>query len=181
VAITAARTSTKAYPRLSLLCMQVRRLLRRTTDIDDETLDLLVEGVKQRWFKRVSSIAVGNDELCWAKIALDIDWDEHSRQLSRGQATILIDSRKWRDDTAIEVDECINTFNAIVEEDRLTTEWRVAYSDWVKRDRGTLDYVRSTLDLRPADPVKWGGSIIGEPFSIAELPELKIGSYFGDK
>jgi hypothetical protein len=180
MAVTAARTSTKTYPRLTLVCTQVRRILRRTTEISDEALDRITHGVRERWIKEISIHGFDESSMCRASVEFAIDWSEYDRQLSLGRATIVVEERKWPEDTAIEVDECIRAFNDCVTEQGLSPKWRVAYADGVYSDSNLLARVRESLGLKPAEPIKWGGRIVGEPFSIRELPETKVGHYFSE-
>jgi hypothetical protein len=136
--------------------------------------------VKERWINEVLIYGLDHSGLCRAGVEFTIDWSEYDQQLSLGRATVVIEERKWPEDTAIEVDECINAFNDCVNDHDLSSEWRVVYPDRVHNDSNLLDHVRATLDLGPAQPVKWGGRIVGEPFSIRELPETRVGHYFSE-
>src|SRR5438876_643879 len=105
-------------------------MLRRTTNISQETLQTLIIGVDRRWIASFLVYGFDHSNLCRAELTFEIDWDEYQLHMSRGKTTVTIDQR-WENDTAIEVDEVIRLFNEFVETCRLRTEWMVRYPSWI--------------------------------------------------
>ena len=129
MARTFSYTSTKTFARIDLLSTQIRIALRRTTDISPSTLEQIELGVKKQWIQMVNLYRFDNKNLCRAEVILEIDWDEHKLQLSKGKATVLRDVDKWTGDTAIELDEAIMLFNQFVADESLRTKWTVTYTN----------------------------------------------------
>ena len=151
--VTNTRTVTKTFARITLLTMQCRAALRQTTDIDDVALERLMEGVEKQWLRKFSIYALDRERLCRAELTLEIDWDKYNFQISIGKATISIDE-KWKDNTAIEVDEAVRAFKNFVREFSLSTKWVVWYTDNICDDPKKLKEVRKRLGLVSAKSVK---------------------------
>jgi hypothetical protein len=165
------------YARIELLISQVRSMLRRTTSIDLDTLELLVKGVENKWIREFSVYALDKSDLCHGELKFSIDWNEHAAQLSIARAKVTIDS-KWIDNTAIEVDEAIRAFNRFVSAKSLRTEWRLSYEPAIYSNSTRLNSVREALGLCAAETMKWAGKRQGRVMSIDELPEGRVGLYF---
>jgi hypothetical protein len=109
-------------------------------------------------------------------LSLVIDWDEYRVQMSQGQTNVSIDER-WRDDTAVELDEMILLFNDYVEEVGLSqVDWRVIYQPHLD-----VDEINRLLGFRRAPAPDWAGERVGEPTRIDLLPELQVGIYLVDQ
>jgi len=166
-------TATRTYTRIELLKTQVRIALRRTTNISPETLaSTFDKGLNKHLISKALIYAVDNQNRCKAQLILEIDWDEYNLQISRGRITVVVDSNKWKDDTAIELDEVISLFNRYVATYSLTTKWQVykagnlSYESWLKE-----------LGLVKGDDIKWER---GWSSPIPELPELRVGCYLAE-
>ena len=174
--VTVTQAKSKTFTRIDLLATQIRISLRRTTDISDIYLELMKKGIKNKWLKQFHIYGLDNTNLCQAQLILETDWDEHNYQLSLTRNTVSIDTKKWQNNTAIEVDEAINLFNEFVKDAELTTEWRVFYSDEVEKDPVKRKEVQRELRLVDVPPINWAGETeSGDISKITELPELRIG------
>lgn len=171
MARTFAVTKTITVARLELLKMQVRIALRRSANADQKGLDAVDKGLDKKWIKRVTVYGFDSQKLCRAQLDLEIDWNEHTVQLSRGKAQVTIDGR-WPDNTAIEIYEAINVFNWCVETNKLHTEWVISYAPHLNRDE-----INRILGFKPAPPVRWAGKATGTEMDIPELPEVRVGLY----
>jgi hypothetical protein len=169
MARTFAVTKTITVARLELLKMQVSIALRRSANADQKGLDAVNKGLDKKWIKRVTVYGFDSQKLCRAQLDLEIDWNEHTIQLSRGKAHVTIDGR-WEDSTAIEVDQAVQLFNKWVETNMLRTEWVISYAPHLNRDE-----INRALGFKPADPVRWAGEGVGVDLDIPELPELRVG------
>ena len=170
-------TAAKTFARIALLKIQLRTVLRRTTDISEGTLNRLMSGVDKRLICGFSIYALDGKGLCRAELDLDIDWSEHDVQLAIGKATIAIDETKWQNDTAIEIDEAVNAFKEFVAQERLRTELRTPLIPEVRNDAERYKQALDELGLVLADPVKWAGTKAGVELGIDELPELRVGLF----
>lgn len=173
-------TSAKTFARVVLLKMQLRAALRRTTNISEERLTSLMKGVSKKMIRNFSIYGFDSTGLCRAELILDIDWGEHDLQVTVGKATVAIDEDKWRDGTAIEVDEAVAAFQDFVEEQNLRTEWRSRMSREISKDEQKYQAALSELGLTTAEPVKWAGKKQGVQMTIDELPELHVGLYLSE-
>jgi len=172
-------TRTKTYARIVLLKEQVRTILRRTTQISQETLHRLMIGVDNHWIANFLVYGFDQKNLCRAELVFEIDWDEFQLQISHGRTTVTIDQR-WENDTAIEVDEVIRLFNEFSQECNLRTEWMVRYRSWVYSDSNKLQEVQRVLGLTTAPKIRWAGMRQGTSHQIPELPEARVGCYITD-
>lgn len=171
---TFTRTATRTYTRIGLLKMQIRIALRRTTGECDNTLNRVIDkGLDHQWIGRVLIYAVDKSCMCRAQLTLDIDWDEHKLQLSRGHVSVSIDER-WKDDTAIELDEIIALFNRYVEEYGLDTKWACYKATSAKI---SMEEYLKELGLVYGKPIQWER---GWSSPIPELPELRVGCHLAE-
>jgi hypothetical protein len=171
MASTFTQTATKTFTRLELIKTQVRIALRRTTNISIETLQNTFDrGLDNRWIAKIIICGVDSKNYCRAQLILEIDWDKYDLQLARGKATIAIDGR-WKDDSAIELDEIVALFNKCVSEYSLTTKLQT------RHPKGLSDEVYRKLGLVDAEPITWQR---GWSSQIPELPELRVGCYIAE-
>ena len=169
-------TGAFTYIRLELIKMQLKIILRRTTDISKETLENSIEkGITNRWIKEISIYGLDNNSLCRAQLDLEIDWNEYNLQVSMGRARVHIADGFLSEDGALpDVDEAIKVFQKYVEHYSLTTKWTVTYRAGVDRQK-----VNDILGFIPAEPLKWAkGKKPLWAANIEELPEVKLGLYF---
>ena len=123
-------TITKTVTRPYLIEVQVMSAFRRTIpNISEETLSNLKLGIKNKWIKYFDIYGMDQNNLCRAQIVLEINWEEHTFQMKLGNENVNI-SKQWKNDVAIEVDEALITFNELVKDLNLWTEWTVSYDDW---------------------------------------------------
>lgn len=172
MAKTITYTGTKTFTRVELLKLQVHIALRKTTNITDEILARTVDkGIDKQLLSKITVYGVDDQNICRAQLILEIDWDEHNRQIMHGKATVTIDSR-WTDDTAIELDETIKIFNSYVESNSLKVKWQYSHPQEVDlavvcRELGVVK--AETIKLKPIWEKK-----------IPELPELCVGLFLPD-
>jgi hypothetical protein len=173
---TSTYTRTTAFPRLEIIKAQVRKALRRTTNISLAALSKTVEaGIDNHWLYKFTIYGLDSRKLCRAQLILEIDWDEYDFQLSRGRAVVVIDER-WEDNTSIEVDEAILLFNKFVNSYSLTTKWRVTHTPGLNTNE-----IFRNLGLGRVKPLNWGNSNPTEwRQTIPEIPDLCVGLYLID-
>lgn len=166
-------TVTGTFARAELLKMQFTVALRRTFNASQNEINIIQTGINNRWIRTVKIYGIDVYNLCRAELSLDIDWDEYSHQLQVGRATVTVDAR-WRDNTAIEVDEAISLFNSTVQGNTLRVVWQVVLADAVNRDAGIKAGVMRALGLVDTTQPTWTGKLTGVPLSVQELPEFKL-------
>ncbi len=172
---TFTRTVSATYTRMSLLILQVRITLKRTTSASEETLKEVFEtGLNEKLLGKIHVYAVDRNEFCHAQLTLEIDWDRHKFHIVEGREFIEIDER-CENRTAIEIDEVIKLFNDICQSRDLRTFWHVEYAPGVDKE-----YARERLGLGPAKPPKWYSIEAGWATKIEGLDELKIGLYLSE-
>lgn len=173
-------TATKTFSRINLLILQFRTILKRTTNIDEAILSKLSEGVKKFWIKSFSVYGFDNNGKCHAQLKLEINWDEHNRQIAIGKTTVVI-SDKWSiENTSPEIDEAVRTFNEFIKDTQLRTDWSVSYQPEVYNDITFLQLIRTELGLITSEPIKWASSPAKKILSIEELPEINVGLYLAE-
>ena len=169
------------FTRVALLGIQIRVALKRTTNISEYTLGLIVDkALENMWITQYIVYGFDKDGLCRAQLTLDIDWDEHTLLIKNGKASVTIDER-WTDNTAIEVDEAVNLFKKFTYSNSLRVEWQVHYSPWVYNTPGKKDEVQNALGLVTANPIKWAGPTKSIDMAVPELSELKVGLRLQDQ
>lgn len=178
--VTQTRTSTKTYTRMALIKEQVRRILRRTTDMSAEAIAKIEKGIDQKYIKKFIVYALNKENLCRGELIFEIDWDEYEIQISRGRTSITIDKR-WVDDTAIEVDEVVILFNQFVSTQELTTKSAWYYSAEIAGNADEKKRIMAELGHTNFEGVKWSKDKYGVTHQIPELPEVKVGCYLIDE
>lgn len=168
-------TYTSTFVRLDLIKMQVRVMLRRTTMISQSSLSFLERLLDKKCVSTVSVYGLDRHNLCRVQLSLEIDWREYNFQITHGRAKVSIDER-WKDNTAIEVDEAINLFNDFVSTKSLSTQWGYSLCSWAD----TTEQRRALgIPLGNAEPVKWTPSNNWSS-TIPELQEVRVGLRFGE-
>ena len=168
MAFTRTRTTTRTFARLSLIKMQVRRVLARARIKKDHSKRIVL-GVDLRLIGRLMLYGVGADQRCFAELFIEIDWERNAIHMAAGREDVHVDDR-WPQDTAIEVDEALRLFLEIVDAEGLKILCRTRYAPGVDRDTAN-----QRLGFRPADPVQWAGGTVGSRFVIPELDEVAVG------
>ena len=169
-------SKTKTYPRLQLINMQIRIALRRSTKVQESSLQSIEKGIMNKWINRVDIYGIDINGLCRSQLTIDIDWDEHGVQIKKGNVSITFDE-SWIDDTAIEIDEAIQWFNKYNKSKKLTTKWTVSYCY-----NYDADSINKQLGFCRPNPIQWAtGNTDPELLQINEIPELKVGlKYIND-
>jgi len=176
MATSYTKTISQTYTRMGLLKMQIRVALKLTTSISDETLNRLMVGVENKWINKFHVYALDAKGLCRGQFTLEIDWDEHSLQIARGNATIAIDEQKWVNGAAVEVIEAANLFNEFVTAYSLRTDWQTLHPPSITANENTFGHVLEQLGLRLADPIKWApGPEAQTTLKNRILSELRVG------
>lgn len=170
-------TSTKTYTRIVFLQRQIVEVLRSTTQISDEKLEKILQAVEDKWVDRIDVYALDYNNLCRARLKMSIYWDEYEKQMAIGKTTIAVDTR-WKNDLLPQTDSAIWAFNKYVRKFSLRTQWRVSYTDWVRRNSSQLARVRRFLGTSPGKPIKWAGKTIEDYIKNNDFPEFGIGLYF---
>ena len=170
-------TSTRTYTRVLFLQKQIRRILRSTTQISEVMLNKILDAVDKKWIAQIDVYALDFNNLCRARLKMDIDWDEYRRQMAVGKISIVVDTR-WENDLLPETDSSIWAFNRYVDKYSLRTEWRIAYTEQIYSNPAKLAEVRSYLGTSPAKPVKWVGKSVDDYVKNKDFPEFGIGLYF---
>lgn len=175
--ITATYAQCRTYTRIDLIKSQVRIALRRTTDLNDYTIENYI--LSEIAYQNISEVNVyGLDfyNLCQAQLVIKIDWDLYQVNMANGKATVVIteDGRTWIDNTAIELSEAISLFMDYARANSLFTKCHTSYApgvDW--------RHANSVLGMGNADPIEWGGraDITLPFFSIPEIDEVRVGFY----
>lgn len=170
-------TSTKTYTRILFLQIQIMNILRSTTQISDDSLNRLLEAVEKKWIKNIDVYALNVNNLCQAKLSMDIDWDEYNRQIAIGKLTVSVDKR-WKDDLLPQTDSAIWAFNEYIKHYGLRTEWRLSYTDHVWKNPTLLAEARKFVGTSPGNPVKWSGNTLEEYLRNKDFPDFGIGLTF---
>lgn len=170
-------STTRTYSRIDLICTQVKITLRRTIcSISASSLDAIIKGVKNHWIKKISIYGIDSDGLCRGQISLEIDWNEHDKQISMGITQITLDETYDKDGGSVEVDEITKLFNDFVRNKHLRTEWTVSYSSQVD-----IDYVDRELGFSTVKPLKWvEGERLSTGHIILGIKEVNVGLYLVD-
>jgi len=171
---SSSNTKTKTYPRLELVIMQFRRLIRRVgVETTDEYVEKLCDALRQGWIQSVLIYGFDKAQRAHVEVSLKVDWNEHDRQLSRGSVTVSVDPDIWRDDLAVEIESMIMVFNQAKTRDALTVKWRINLTSRVYANANLKAQVYRELELADAEPVKWAStSIDSDSMNIEELSEL---------
>lgn len=180
MATTSTFTATSTFARIELLKLQVRIALKRTVDVTPDILERTVNtGLDLRWIGSIHVYAVDKSNLCHAQLTLEIDWDKHDLEVSKGKVTVTVDNKLWCSDTAVELSEVLDLFARYAKDHSLTTRWScykpnsvtVDHKEWLK-----------TLHLVDGDAIKWlPGSRAEYSQQIPELTELRVGCYLVDE
>src|SRR4051794_33235932 len=102
MAQTYTASVTRTFTRVELLKTQIRIALLRTTRIPRGTLDRVMLGIENKWIKRINIYALNQDNLCHARLVIEVDWTRYDEEIAKGRTTVVVDDR-WSDDAAIEV------------------------------------------------------------------------------
>ena len=171
ISISVAQTIT--VPRIQLINTQIRVALRRTSNINESSLRSIEKGILNKWINRIDIYGFDKKNYCRAQLSLEIDWNEHGLQISKGKVSVTLDE-SWNDNTSVEIDEAVRIFNRFLNDYRLSSKWTVTYRPELNRNN-----INAQLGFSQANPIKWvQGKNLPHTMSINELPELKVGFKF---
>jgi hypothetical protein len=164
---------TRTYTRIDLIKSQVRIALRRTTDINDYTIEnyILLEIAYQN-ISEVNVYGLDSSNLCKAQLIMTIDWKDNNLQIANGKATVVIteDGGTWKNNTAIELRETISLFIDYAEAHNLKAKCHIRYATGVNHEQS--DRVLGLVNLKP---IKWKDKANGFEFDIPEIREFRVG------
>lgn len=175
-----SQTSASTFARIQLIQMQFSVVMKRTTDITEESLDQLLLGIAddKRWIEKVSIYGLTPDNLCRAQLTLEIDWNEYDLQMSQARLFVALDEKKWRNNTAPEISDAIKSFNKFVKMYNLKTFYQITYTNECYKKSEQLALVRQTLGLVKGEPVQWVGTEYSKKMPVEELTEISVGLKF---
>ena len=168
MAITRTRTATKTFTRLTLIKLQLDRILSRC-NVDNDTIMKILGGIDEKWIEDLHVYGLDPAARCWAELHVKIDWDRNELHVTAGREQLTIDTR-WRDDIAIEVEKTLALFEEYCQDKSLHFDAHVRYRLGVNRDM-----VNRRLGFVAAEPVQWAGQSFGSAMSVPELDEFTIG------
>ena len=168
MAITRTRTATKTFTRVTLIKLQVDRILSRC-DVDGDTIMKILMGIEEKWIQDIHVYALDGATKCWAELHVKIDWDRNQLHVTAGREQVTIDTR-WRDDIAIEVEKTLALFEEYCQDKSLRFEVHTRYRRGVDRDS-----VNTRLGFVTAIPVQWAGKSFGSAMTVPEVDEFTIG------
>lgn len=168
MAVTKTRTQTKTFTRISLMKLQVDRILTRSR-VGQSTIEKILDGIDRKWIAEVSLYGLDDDGKCWSEMYVKIDWDRNRIHVSAGRDSVAIDDR-WRDDVAIEVEKVMELFEEYAEAQDLRIKCHTRYASGVDRDKAN-----EVLGMKSVSKVKWAGGSEGSAMTVPEIDEFTVG------
>lgn len=171
MAQTNTGTSTLTLTRMLALQSQVRIALRRSALINETAMEALMKGLDNQWIEVLKVYALDSTNLCKGELRLRIDWKTYGLEMSKGNATVVIDHSVWQDGASIEVDEIVRLFNTYVKKNQLRTHWVVNYQPHLN-----VNEINKELGFHITTEPTWAKTpTVNAGTVIEELSELKIG------
>jgi hypothetical protein len=169
VTATRSETTQTTVPRLWLCQVQARSLLSRTTDIGEDCLEKIGNGLTHHWLWKIGVYGLDTKNRVHAWLELWIDWVTHTQYVLAVDSEVTIDRSVYPDNLVPEVQNGIRVFNQAVIEEGLQTEWRVFYCKGVDEAR-----VDRELGLETAAPLQLAGKVKVQACKVGEVPELRV-------
>lgn len=162
-----SRTST--YSRFSLLELQVRTMVRETTDVSKKSLDNLSRALASPHYVEVVIVTAFNrNNKIGARMTMTIDWRQHELTIASGGDALRVPS-SWVDGVSPSLDEIIRTFNQAKQEGGLAAEWSVVYSKIFDRAA-----VQKKLGFVSAPAREWAGTPVSFSSKLGPLDEVQV-------
>lgn len=168
MAVVRTRTATKTFTRVSLMKMQIDRVLTRTR-VSSDYIRRILMGVDHKWIAEISVYAIDGADACWCELFMQIDWSRNEIHVAAGRDEVTIDSR-WTDDIAVEVEKALGLFEEYADEHDLRILVHTRYRSGVDREQANRK-----LGFVNADPVRWAGGMVGSAMTVPELDEFSVG------
>jgi hypothetical protein len=160
------RTAKRAY----LLQWQARNMVRRTTVIEDDSLERIGRGITNRWFSEVSVYGFDDTNRCHCGIELEINWLRYTIEVAVWGEEVRINQTVWAsEEVAPEVVNGIEVFTQIVNSEALRTEWQCRVTQGVD-----VEMVCRELRMQRAPAITWAGKVSTQSAKVAEMPELTV-------
>lgn len=126
--ITVAESITKSeFKRLILVGIQISNIFSELTDEDDETIDMWQRAVEEKYVKSFTFYAMKSNK-AYAELKVTIDWEEHERQINRGN---IIIRTKAPDGVLAPTKNVVKRFREYVENNGFIIDWQLAYADHI--------------------------------------------------
>lgn len=170
--MTSTLSTTKTYPRIDLLKLQVSIALKRTTNLSDISLKRLLKGVQNQWINRIDIYGVDFADEARCQLGILIDWQRYQVHIAAGRTTVS-PHKGWPDDLAYELGDSIELFMEYVREHRLTTTWITGHPPLGEQRAAIF----AELGLVDADAPPWAGGKVNVTFNVPELDEMTVDLY----
>jgi hypothetical protein len=168
MAVTRTQTATKTFTRVSLIKMQVDRVMTRA-GLSAGSAEKILHGIEKRWIAHVFLYGLDGAGLCHCELFMRIDWQRNQIHIAAGRDQVTIDSR-WRDDVAVEVEKAMMLFEEYVAEKQLKVVVHTRYGVGVDRQLANRE-----LGFVNATDVKWAGGTVGSSMTVPEVDEFTVG------
>lgn len=147
--MTNTYSGTGTYARFGILELQVRSMLRETSEVSEVALKKVSIGLREQYIEQVVVRGLYARGTVGAEMRLTIDWRAYEINLKSGGAMIQVPT-SWSNGIAPSLTEGVRTFLLACSEAELGREWSVVYGRHVDRDR-----VNRKLGFSPASPRQW--------------------------
>lgn len=119
--------TTSEFKRLILIGIQIKNIFAELTDECDEEMDKWQQAVEEKYVESFTFYAMKSGK-AYAELEVSIDWDEHQKQLERGNIKIRT---KTPDGVLAPTKNIVRRFREYVENNDFTIKWRVTYAGHV--------------------------------------------------
>lgn len=119
--------STSEFKRLILIGIQITNIFAELTDESDEKIEQWQRAVEEKYVQSFTFYAVKSGK-AYAELEVSIDWEEHKRQIDRGN---IIIKTKTPDGILAPTRNVVKRFHEYAENNGFTIHWRIRYADHV--------------------------------------------------
>lgn len=158
--------SKSEFKRLVLIGIQIRNFFDELTDEDESVKDKYQQAVEEKYIKSFIFYAVKSGK-SYAELEVTIDWNEHQRQIDRGN---LIIKTKSKDGILAPTKNVATRYKRYADTNGFTIIWRFSYADHVDVEKASKRFNTSPAKkIERADP---SSDYESRPFQAGDLTEL---------
>ena len=158
--------SKSEFKRLILIGIQIRNLFDELTDEDESIKDEFQQAVEEKYIKSFTFYAMKSGK-AYAELEVTIDWNEHQKQIDKGN---LIIKTKSKDGILAPTKNVATRYKKYADTNGFTIIWYFSYADHVDIEKARKRFHTSPANrIERANPTS---DYVSRPFQVGDLTEL---------
>lgn len=158
--------SKSEFKRLILIGIQIRNFFDELTNEEDAIKDKYQQAVEEKYIKSFTFYAMKSGK-SYAELEITIDWNEHQRQVDKGN---LIIKTKSKDGILSPTKNVATRYKKYADTNGFEIVWQFSYADHINVEKARKRF--NTIPASIIERAEPSSDYESRPFQVCDLTEL---------